>query len=191
MHVEARTAVPGSSAPMARLLSLDALRGLPTGPGRVRIELTGDRWLTGTHLLDGTTGALELVDDDAGRTPTATLTAAGLSALAYGVLDPSELPLRVWVTCRWTPPRSCAASSAGCRTSSRLLRPLTIGFAARRSWVRSRECRSGYRRVGGAAGRVGAAGRGGGRLLRSVPQRLTASIMAFGAGCCSPPCRSS
>ncbi|WP_330464433.1 hypothetical protein [Micromonospora zamorensis] len=24
-----------------------------------------------------------------------------------------------------------------------------------------------------------------------VPQRVTASIMAFGAGCCSPPCRSS
>ena len=44
---------------MARLLSLDALRGLPAGPGRVRVELVGDRWLAGTHLLDGTTGALE------------------------------------------------------------------------------------------------------------------------------------
>ncbi|WP_030486183.1 GNAT family N-acetyltransferase [Micromonospora chokoriensis] len=94
VHVEARTAVPGSSAPMARLLSLDALSGLPAGPGRVRVELTGDRWLAGSHLLDGTTGALELVDDSAGSAPTATLTAAGLSALAYGVLDPAELPLR-------------------------------------------------------------------------------------------------
>ncbi|MEU8329541.1 GNAT family N-acetyltransferase [Micromonospora sp. NPDC048839] len=94
MHVEARIAVPGSSAPMARLLSLDALSGLPAGPGRVRVELTGDRWLAGTHLLDGTTGALELTADTAGRAPTATLTAAGLSALAYGVLDPAELPLR-------------------------------------------------------------------------------------------------
>ncbi|MEU7609418.1 GNAT family N-acetyltransferase [Micromonospora sp. NPDC049204] len=94
MHVEARIAVPGSSAPMARLLSLDALSGLPAGPGRVRVELTGDRWLAGTHLLDGTGGALELTADTAGRAPSATLTAAGLSALAYGVLDPAELPLR-------------------------------------------------------------------------------------------------
>ncbi|MEV7329713.1 GNAT family N-acetyltransferase [Micromonospora sp. NPDC093244] len=94
VHVEARVGRPGSSAPMARLLSLDALRGLPAGPGRVRVELTGDRWLTGTHLLDGTTGTLEVVAGDSGPAPTATLTAAGLSALAYGVLDPAELPLR-------------------------------------------------------------------------------------------------
>ncbi|WP_309232267.1 GNAT family N-acetyltransferase [Micromonospora tarensis] len=94
VHVDARVGRPGSSAPMARLLSVDALSGLPSGPGRVRVELTGDRWLTGTHLLDGTTGALEVVDDRSGRAPTATLTAAGLSALAYGVLDPAELPLR-------------------------------------------------------------------------------------------------
>ncbi|MDG4807235.1 GNAT family N-acetyltransferase [Micromonospora sp. WMMD1120] len=93
VHVDARAGRPGSSAPMARLLSVDALRGLPSGPGRVRVELTGDRWLTGTHLLDGTTGTLELVDDTSGPAPTATLTAAGLSALAYGVLDPAELPL--------------------------------------------------------------------------------------------------
>ncbi|GAB3948560.1 GNAT family N-acetyltransferase [Micromonospora vulcania] len=92
--VEARAGRPDSSAPMARLLSLDALNGLSSGPGRVRVELTGDRWLAGSHLLDGTTGALELVADATGRVPTATLTAAGLSALAYGVLDPAELPLR-------------------------------------------------------------------------------------------------
>ncbi|MFF5176779.1 enhanced intracellular survival protein Eis [Micromonospora sp. NPDC000316] len=94
VHIEARAGRPGASAPMARLLSLDALNGLSVGPGRVRVELTGDRWLAGTHLLDGTTGALELVSDTGGRAPTATLTAAGLSALAYGVLDPAELPLR-------------------------------------------------------------------------------------------------
>ncbi|MBM0231595.1 GNAT family N-acetyltransferase [Micromonospora sp. STR1_7] len=94
VHVEARVGRPGSSAPMARLLSLDALNGLPAGPGRVRVEVTGDRWLAGAHLLDGTTGTLEVVADGSGRVPTATLTAAGLSALAYGVLDPAELPLR-------------------------------------------------------------------------------------------------
>ncbi|RLP91529.1 GNAT family N-acetyltransferase [Micromonospora sp. BL4] len=94
VHIEARAGRPGSSAPMARLLTLDALSGLPAGPGRVRIELTGDRWLAGSHLLDGTTGSLELAGGASGRAPTATLTAAGLSALAYGVLDPAELPLR-------------------------------------------------------------------------------------------------
>ncbi|MCX4468908.1 Enhanced intracellular survival protein [Micromonospora sp. MW-13] len=95
VHVEARVARPGSAAPMARLLSLDALAGLPAGPGRARVALTGDRWLGGSHLLDGTTGRLELVSDAAtGTTPTATLTAAGLSALVYGVLDPAEVDVR-------------------------------------------------------------------------------------------------
>ncbi|WP_431973371.1 GNAT family N-acetyltransferase [Micromonospora haikouensis] len=94
VHVEARVARPGSSAPMARLLALDALAGLPAGPGRVRVELTGDRWLAGTHLLDGATGRLELSGDATGSVPAATLTAAGLSALAYGVLDPAEVDVR-------------------------------------------------------------------------------------------------
>ncbi|RKN24117.1 GNAT family N-acetyltransferase [Micromonospora musae] len=98
VHVQALTARPGSSAPMGRLLTLDALSGLPAGPGRVRVELTDDRWLAGTHLLDGTTGSLELRGGTATATstsvPAATLTAAGLSALAYGVLDPIEVQLR-------------------------------------------------------------------------------------------------
>ncbi|MGN9774812.1 GNAT family N-acetyltransferase [Micromonospora sp. H33] len=94
VHVETRVARPGSSAPMARLLAVDALAGLPAGAGRVRVELTGDRWLAGAYLLDGTTGALELVRGDAGSAPSATLTAAGLSGLAYGVLDPVEVHLR-------------------------------------------------------------------------------------------------
>ncbi|TDC60884.1 GNAT family N-acetyltransferase [Micromonospora sp. KC207] len=95
VHVETRVTRPGSPAPMARLLALDALAGLPAGPGRVRVELTRDRWLAGTHLLDGETGRLELVRDaSAGPVPAATLTAAGLSALAYGVLDPAEVDIR-------------------------------------------------------------------------------------------------
>ncbi|SCG62358.1 GNAT family N-acetyltransferase [Micromonospora coxensis] len=92
VHVEARVSRPGSPAPMARLLSVDALAGLPAGPGRVRVELVDDRWLGGTHLLDGTTGQLELTSG--GSAPSATLTAAGLSALAYGVLDPAEVAVR-------------------------------------------------------------------------------------------------
>ncbi|MFJ6196675.1 enhanced intracellular survival protein Eis [Micromonospora sp. NPDC092111] len=92
VQVEARVSRPGSLAPMARLLSVDSLAGLPAGPGRVRIELVGDRWLAGTHLLDGATGHLELTSG--GPAPEATLTAAGLSALAYGVLDPAEVHIR-------------------------------------------------------------------------------------------------
>lgn len=97
VHVEARVSRPGSPAPMARLLSLDALADLPTGAGRVRVKLVGDRWLAGSHLLDGGTGKLELLPGDsaaAGSVPTATLTAAGLSALAYGVLGPEEVVIR-------------------------------------------------------------------------------------------------
>lgn len=99
VRIEAKVDRPTDAAPMARLLSLDALDGLPAGAGRVRVEVTGDRYLTGTHVLDGTSGRLELAPGNAGTAataglPTATLTAAGLSALAYGVLDPQELPIR-------------------------------------------------------------------------------------------------
>ncbi|MEU4476924.1 GNAT family N-acetyltransferase [Micromonospora sp. NPDC023966] len=97
VHVEARVARPGSPAPMARLLSLDALAGRPAGTGRTAVELVGDRWLAGTHLLDGATGTLEVLPGDtaaAGTVPTARLTAAGFSALAYGVLDPAEVAVR-------------------------------------------------------------------------------------------------
>ncbi|WDZ86252.1 GNAT family N-acetyltransferase [Micromonospora cathayae] len=96
---ETRVTRPDHSAPMVRLLSTDALAGLPAGAGRCRVELTGDRWLAGTYLLDGTTGHLEVLPGTTGTaggaaTPTATLTAAGLSALAYGVLDPAEVVVR-------------------------------------------------------------------------------------------------
>ncbi|MEU3452581.1 GNAT family N-acetyltransferase [Micromonospora sp. NPDC006766] len=97
VQVEARVSRPGSAAPMARLLSLDALAGLPVGAGRVNVELVGDRWLAGTHLLDGAAGRLEVLSGGsaaATTVPTATLTAAGLSALAYGVLDPVEVAIR-------------------------------------------------------------------------------------------------
>ncbi|NES26140.1 GNAT family N-acetyltransferase [Micromonospora terminaliae] len=97
VHVEARVSRPGSPAPMARLLSLEALAGRPVGTGRVTVDLVGDRWLAGTHLLDGATGTLEVLPAEtaaAGTVPAARLTAAGLSALAYGVLDPAEVAVR-------------------------------------------------------------------------------------------------
>lgn len=96
VHTEAKVAGPDSPAPMARLLSLDALSGLPSGPGRVRIDLVDDRYLAGSHLLDGTSGRLELTagETSTAAVPTAVLTAAGLSGLVYGVLDPVEVALR-------------------------------------------------------------------------------------------------
>jgi predicted N-acetyltransferase YhbS len=91
---EAKAAFP-SHAPMARVLSLDALAGMAVGPGRVRVEVPDDPFVAGSYLLDGTAGALEVSRAAAtGPVPTATLTAAGLSALVYGVLDPVEVAIR-------------------------------------------------------------------------------------------------
>ncbi|WP_329108567.1 GNAT family N-acetyltransferase [Micromonospora sp. NBC_01699] len=93
-HTESTVAFPGAVAPMARLLTLDGLHGLPTGPGRVRVEIVDDPLLAGSYLLDGTDGQLTVSRADAPALPAATLTAAGISALVYGVADPDDLPLR-------------------------------------------------------------------------------------------------
>ncbi|WP_431877433.1 GNAT family N-acetyltransferase [Micromonospora marina] len=97
VQVEARVSRPDPTAPMARLLSLDALADQPVGVGRVLVEMVGDRWLAGRHLLDGTTGKLAVLPARTaaeGSVPAARLTAAGLSALAYGVLNPAEVVVR-------------------------------------------------------------------------------------------------
>jgi predicted N-acetyltransferase YhbS len=91
--VETRTSYPTEPAPMARVLSLDALNGMAVGPGRVAVEIVDDHFLQGRYILDGMAGALDI---SAGRdvTPTVTLTAAGLSGLVYGVLDPGDVVVR-------------------------------------------------------------------------------------------------
>ncbi|RKR90973.1 putative acetyltransferase [Micromonospora pisi] len=99
VQTESRIAFPSSVAPMARVLSLDALDGLASGPGRVRVEIVDDPFTAGDYLLDGGSpgsggGRLEVSRAAGGAVPTATLTAAGISALVYGVLDPEEVPLR-------------------------------------------------------------------------------------------------
>jgi predicted N-acetyltransferase YhbS len=91
---EIKAAFP-SHAPMARVLSLDALAGTAVGPGRVTVEVTDDPFVAGSYLLDGSTGALEVTRAaPSGPVPVATLTVAGLSALVYGVLDPVEVAIR-------------------------------------------------------------------------------------------------
>src|SRR5260370_15829533 len=86
---EAKTSFPGSAAPMARVLSLDALAGIPAGPGRVAVGITGDPFIAGRYVLDGTAGALEVTRSQR-PAPAATLTAAGLAGLGYGLLDPED-----------------------------------------------------------------------------------------------------
>jgi predicted acetyltransferase len=90
---QALTSFPASPAPMARVLSVTALTGMPAGKGRVTVEVTGDRYIAGRYILDGMTGLLEAARSD-GSAAEATLTAAGLSALVYGVLDPEDVVVR-------------------------------------------------------------------------------------------------
>lgn len=91
-RTETRTAFPFPAAPMARVLSLPALAGLPVGGGRVLVEIPGDPFLAGRYLLEGADGKLA-VTRERGE-PDAVLTSAGLAGLVYGVLDPAELALR-------------------------------------------------------------------------------------------------
>jgi predicted acetyltransferase len=89
---ETRTG-PGATAPMARVLSVPALAGLPeVGPASVTVRVTGDQLVEGIWTLDGTGGAGLAVR--AGGEPTAELSSQGLAGLVFGVLDPEELPWR-------------------------------------------------------------------------------------------------
>jgi predicted N-acetyltransferase YhbS len=93
VHTETKVSYPVFPAPMARVLSLDALTGMPAGPGRVGIEIIDDPFIAGRYVLDGMAGIL-----DVGRgqvaAPTAKLTSAGLSGLVYGVLGPEDVVVR-------------------------------------------------------------------------------------------------
>ncbi|MFD1052325.1 hypothetical protein ACFQ1S_45475, partial [Kibdelosporangium lantanae] len=80
-----------SAAPMARVLSVEGLRGMAVGSGRVSVEVVDDPYIAGKYVLDGTSGELEIT---AGGEPTVTLNAAGFSGLVYGVLDPSDVDMR-------------------------------------------------------------------------------------------------
>ncbi|MEV6342309.1 GNAT family N-acetyltransferase [Actinoplanes sp. NPDC051851] len=87
-----RLASPGSNAPMVRVLDLPALAGTPVGAGGLTVEVADDELIGGVWRLGADDGRLTV--QRGGGTPAATLTAAGLSALVYGVLDPVEVVLR-------------------------------------------------------------------------------------------------
>jgi predicted N-acetyltransferase YhbS len=90
---QATTSFPASPAPMARVLSLGLLSGMPAGEERVTVEVAADPFIGGVHVLDGRSGSLEITSG-ASPSPEATLTAAGLSGLVYGVLDPGDVVVR-------------------------------------------------------------------------------------------------
>jgi hypothetical protein len=66
---------------------------MTVGRGRVAVEIVDDPFIGGRYVLDGMTGVLDL-DPDRTVEPAATLTAAGLSGLVYGVLSPEDVVVR-------------------------------------------------------------------------------------------------
>jgi predicted acetyltransferase len=82
---------PRSSAPMARVLDLEALSGMPVGNAAATIEVVDDTLIQGTYQLAGDGGQLGVTKAASAQ---ATLTAAGLSGLIYGVLDPIDVEAR-------------------------------------------------------------------------------------------------
>jgi hypothetical protein len=89
---QAAISFPVAPAPMARVLSLDLLAGMPVGPGRVTVELVDDPFISGRYGFDGASGVLNVTRGAQGAE--ATLTAAGMSGLIYGVLDPDDVVVR-------------------------------------------------------------------------------------------------
>jgi predicted N-acetyltransferase YhbS len=90
VRYEGRVAYPSSPGPMARVLDLGWLAGMPVGEGAVTVRVVDDL-IGGTYCLTGENGRLAVtstVDADT------TLTAAGLSGLVYGVLDPIDVVTR-------------------------------------------------------------------------------------------------
>ncbi|NMO53266.1 GNAT family N-acetyltransferase [Actinoplanes sp. TBRC 11911] len=89
---EGRVSFPRNGSPMVRALNMTALSGTPVGSGAVTIHIPDDEFIGGTWHLSGDDGRLSVAKGSA--TPQATLTAAGFSALLYGVLDPVEVVTR-------------------------------------------------------------------------------------------------
>lgn len=84
------------SAPMARLVDILGLNGMPAGPGQVTIALQ-DPYLPaheGTYSLKSTDGTLEV--EKTTDIVECTLSVQALTALVYGIRDPAEFALRGW-----------------------------------------------------------------------------------------------
>jgi len=91
VSTEGKVANPTENAPMVRVLDVEALAGTPVGPGAITIEIPDDELIGGVWQLESVGGALTVAK---GNAPSVTLSAAGFSALVYGVLDPVEVVAR-------------------------------------------------------------------------------------------------
>jgi predicted N-acetyltransferase YhbS len=85
------TGYPRQGGPMVRVLDMAGLDGIAAGNGDVTVEVVDDPWISGVYRLTGDGGRLEI---QKGAEPEATMTAAGLSGLIYGVLDPVDVMTR-------------------------------------------------------------------------------------------------
>ncbi len=90
LQIGSRMAPLHAPAPMVRILSVPGLAGISVGEAAVSVRVV-DEFIGGVYTLDGAGGRLSI---RSGGEPTAELTGHGLAALVYGVLDPTELPLR-------------------------------------------------------------------------------------------------
>lgn len=88
---ESTVSFPRAPAPMARVLDVPGLTGMPVGEGDLTVEVVDDDLIAGLYRLTGDDGRLSV---SAGGPPGAVLTAAGLSGLVYGVLDPVDVVAR-------------------------------------------------------------------------------------------------
>ncbi|GAA0552278.1 hypothetical protein GCM10010172_38390 [Paractinoplanes ferrugineus] len=96
LEVTSKTRVdnPTHNAPMVRVLDVAALSGMPAGPGEVTVEIVDDELIGGVWHLASDGGTLTVTKGTKGTkstSPSVRLTAAGFSALVYGVLDPVEV----------------------------------------------------------------------------------------------------
>jgi hypothetical protein len=75
---------------MARVLDLTRLAGMPVGDGAATVRVVDDL-IGGTYRLAGENGRLDVTTAQDGAS---TMTAAGLSGVVYGVLDPVDVVTR-------------------------------------------------------------------------------------------------
>lgn len=86
---------PAFVAPMGRVLDVNMIEGIKTGPGSFRAKISDPDcpWNNGIWQFEGNTGELQV---SAAQTADCNLTIQGLSALVYGVNDPDDFTYRGW-----------------------------------------------------------------------------------------------
>lgn len=83
------------TAPMGRIVSIEALEGIRIGEGEISVQITDPQcpWNEGAWTLRSNNGTLDVTR---GGTPQANLTIQALSALVFTGIDPALLRFRGW-----------------------------------------------------------------------------------------------